>query len=249
MYNSVAYGKIKRKSIEKGRFEMTCIIDEKTTKIERKDGYWLVGGKLKVKDLSECQILPAKHDRTITIGTKTESTSQPTQSKPTIQVEAPMSDIVPKLSEATVGSTSDDIPMSAIKDFAGDSVWGAIAIMALIMLSKFLNKYFDLQSNRSKATEDISKQCDARQVGNDEKVQGLTKKLEDMQTSLSETERRIAGLELELKYIIDPPPPRNRQNKDYFDDEHPPQTRFDRQERPERLDRQERPERMRPPKN
>jgi hypothetical protein len=229
---------------------MSCVIDEKTTTIVRKEGYWLIGGKLKVNDLSECTFLPSKSDRTITVGTKTENTASSTAPITPPQPKDPhMEQLTPRLDATTLVSTDDNLDMNLIKSIAGESVWGAVAIMALLLTAKFLNKYFDLQSNRSKSTEDLSKQCEARQVGNDEKAQELNKKLETVQSALAEAEKRLSGLELELKYMIDPPP-RNRQNRDYFDDDHPPQTRHDGppQTRFERQERIDRPDRVRPPK-
>jgi len=204
---------------------MTCVIDEKTTTIVRKEGYWLIGGKLKVKDLSECTFTKTPQNRRISIGStddipkKPHPPQDPPQSPPSIQPKAgaPMEALI----QSTGVATGDgDFNINAIKDIADDSVWGGVAIMALILVSKFLNRYFDLQAQQSKSTDDISKQCETRHSANTEQTQAVIKKLDSVDKSVSDLEKRLATLEIESRYM-NPAPPR----RGGFDDEPPRQDR------------------------
>lgn len=187
---------------------MTCIIDSTTTTIVRKNGYWVIGGKLKVKDLNECVFKTAPQDRSIVVGTREQThpnRTQRDQEQPAQEQlqqeqrsESPMETLV---HTAGVVAEPDDLGLSTIKSIAGDSVWGGVAIMALILAARFLNKYFDLQASREKSVEDVSKECGNRHQTNNDSVQRVEKDVASLEKAFSELEKRISTLEIESRYL------------------------------------------------
>jgi hypothetical protein len=176
---------------------MSCVIKSDDTKIVFKkgvngaSGYWLVDGKYKVADLSECKILGSAADRALVV--------QAVDARPAAAPPPPPPAASAELAHAptptgAVMEMTDVSEAQNIMALAGDSVWGGIAIFALVMIFRFLNKKMELDAQ---AQTNSSQQCATRHAE-------ASGKAEDVAKSVAEIEKRVASVELELRYMHDP---------------------------------------------
>jgi len=178
---------------------MSCVIDGNVTSIEfnKSDGKWWIiqsdaQTPIKVKNLADCKFLPSAKDRKISIQAVDTQDPQPQpQSQPLLEREPPIKNGVLKMEPTDLSEVQN------IMNLAGDSVWGGVAIFAMIMLFKYLNKKMEMES---KTSEDLSKQCESRHTDINVKVDSANKELASL-------EKRISTLELEFRYA-----PRSRED-------------------------------------
>ena len=113
---------------------MSCIIKSEDTKIVFKKGangapgYWLVDGKYKVADISECKIVGSQVDRALVVQTADVSPREAPTPPPAA------SDPVTTPHKGATVELTDVSEAQNIMTLAGDSVWGGIAIFALVMV-------------------------------------------------------------------------------------------------------------------
>lgn len=180
---------------------MTCIIKaEDTTVVFKKGangapGYWLVGGRYKVSDLSECKFVPSAQDRKIVVHTQTVA---PAPLEAAVEPSAPPAAAVqtPQVAQG-IGVAMDSANVSEVQtimSLAGDSVWGGIAILALVMVFKFMNKKLEMEQ---KSQSDLSQQCTSRHSD-------ATGKLDAISQQVTDLDKRMSSIELELRYSFDP---------------------------------------------
>jgi hypothetical protein len=178
---------------------MPCIIKSDDTTIVFKKGtngapgYWLVGGRHKVADLSECKFIPSEQDRKLVVPTQETAAAASSESAEIADANSAQPPRETYRAGATVEMT--DMPeVQSIMSLAGDSVWGGIVILALVMIFKFMNKKLEMEN---KSQSELSQQCSTRHTDVASKFENVSKQVADL-------DKRMSSLELELRYSLDP---------------------------------------------
>lgn len=195
---------------------MTCVIKTKNPVITREGNLWVIDGKTKVADLSECKFVHASKEEAPSVGNTepvevpvvavTPQTYQPVsvpQQQPMVQQ--------PMVQQNTQGG---DLDLVQVVRLAGDNVWLAIVLVVGFLGKKYLEKmdiaqatYGTLKGEIETLSNNASKQLDTLSTQQD----GLSKKLDAVQsktdalqskvdTDLSNLEKKLYAVEMELKY-------------------------------------------------
>lgn len=193
---------------------MTCIIKTKNPVITREGNLWVIDGKTKVADLSECKFVHASKEEAPTPLEVTPITPQPTApvTPQVIQYQPPpQNHTQPMVQQPQQGLELDLLDVVRL---AGDNVWLAIVLVVGFLGKKYLEKmdiaqaaYGTLKSEIETLSNNASKQLDTlttQQEGLSKKLDAVQSKTDSLQskvdTDLSNLEKKLYAVEMELKY-------------------------------------------------
>lgn len=192
---------------------MTCVIKTKNPVITREGNLWVIDGKTKVADLSECKFVHASKEEAPSVG-NTEPVEVPVVAV-TPQTYQPVS--VPQQQPMVQQNTQGgDLDLVQVVRLAGDNVWLAAVLVIAFLGKKYLEK-MDLATAAVSALKgeidtiasNASKQIDSLL----EKQEAVSKKVEASSTEITSLQKKIYEIEMEVKYAPKSTPPTSAKGK------------------------------------
>lgn len=186
--------------------EMACTITPSSV-ITREGNLWVIDGKTKVSDLSQCKTLKVKGSP--------EPEPAPSIPEPVVQPPVIVQQVPQQVQHTPMVQqpTQDGLELDLVQvvKLAGDNVWLAAVLVAAVLAKKYIDK-LDL----SKATqEQLNSSCHQRHQealthvtsvsqGMDtlskEGKEADTKVRADLEKMMGDLEKRVLAVEMELKY-------------------------------------------------
>lgn len=194
---------------------MTCIIDGSKSKIVREKGVWVVDGKYRVKDLSECQFKESMKEARVIVQSTEQAPSLQNQGNE--QSQSPSvthSESLPTIPVAQEAVQKETIQMESLDDvdsfmkLAGDNVW----LVGVALLFGLVKRYLDIKQksdhelkkeidDRDKKTrDDLNGECKNRQA---EAIRSIEDKFANLQKEIREELKNSKEITSTIKIELD----------------------------------------------
>jgi len=182
---------------------MSCVIDGEKSKIVRDKGEWVVDGKFRVKDLSECKFKEGINETRIVVHAAEAKVVGEGTPKITKEVSAPVGGATPPALTSVVETAQPPASVQQQKEsltmeptdemgqllkLAGDNAWLVAAVLLFTLGKRYLDMKqqsdkdmkIELESKDKKIREDLGGECQTRHGGALTSVLDLKSKLTDL---------------------------------------------------------------------